>query len=292
MNDEKNSTQIVDAQKAQLQKRINIAQMQNKITDIHYKVCQTDYKVLVDLYLTIFKNIGSEKKFACDIDTFNSKYTYSYDQDKTQKRRLFINKDGFSMSFNFEPIGLSPQKEKDINTSRSDYIHTNRNFSDFILTLKRLYKQKDEIINAIEKDQKKEIAIKFFQAFELSGCDKAFDYYNEFDTLKVDIIPNKMIEFFDGNNIKSYKMEYIQCKDASSSVTVGKNTEATWRNNDLSVSFNDLEKVSQIYEELIQFLDTYYQQFVIQDISLNNLISSLKEAFAKELILKSLDDKK
>lgn len=277
-----NSKDIPNAYKKHLHKKNDIVNLHNKIRVLYDKMASEDFPAILHLYNLVFKNIHPDKKPVCNIKNFQADdYSDYYDEKEASFRKLFLNRDGFSISDSF-----TTDKEDRLDTSRTSYIHTFNN-KGLMKFFRRLLENKQTIIDAIEKDYKKSIAIRFFEAFEKSGCNEIFDYTQDFDYLRQD---NELeVEYYNDEEMKTIKIKFFMYKNAGSSVMVKKNENYGGRE---SINLNDLEKTSQIYDELIAFLNKYNEHLEAQDKRLVNFYNMLRDAFAKELILDSLKEKK
>jgi hypothetical protein len=174
-----NTKEIVNGYKKYLYMRKNIKNEHNIIRLIYEKINGEDIPKIINIYSLVFKNIHPDKKAVVNIPDFESSdYTDECEQSKLF-RKLFLNRDGFSLSNAFQ----LPKEKEEMDTTRTSYINT-FNYKGFMKVLRRLFEHKDEIINAIDKDYKKSVAIRFFKAFEESGCNENFDYTQDFDFLK------------------------------------------------------------------------------------------------------------
>jgi hypothetical protein len=153
--------------------------------------------------------------------------------------------------------------------------------------LLRLYYNKDKIISSINRDYKKSIAIRFFEALEKAECHKILDYNLDYDYFKIILPKTITLEYYNNLKMEPLEMNFILTKNANTSVTINK--RRGWSNEN-NIQLNDLERVSQIYDELVDFLNKYYQHLDVQDKSLSNFYNILKDSFAKELVLNSLKD--
>ena len=278
-----NNTEIPDAFRANLPKRkiLNTMSMANKT--LYEKMLGTSIKNIQQIYGFVFKNIHTDRKFVCDVDNYQIDDN-NYYKDRNF-RKLFLNRDGFSLSESFA-------KGKEPEITRTDYVH-NLSPSDFMIMLKRLSKYKNEILSAIDKDSKKNVVIRFLNAFEQSECDKIFDAKNEFHSYKQMFGEHaKKIWFYDENeNMEQLTIYYLKCQEAQQSLQISQASGwGTWRKN--TIALNDLEKCSQIYDEIVEFLNGYYNHLDVQDKSLTKFYTMLKDSFAKELILESLKEQK
>jgi hypothetical protein len=290
-----NTTDIIDAFKKHLDKRLNIKQICKEIGDLNSNFFM-DIKNVRNVYSLVFKNINPDKKYVCDIDdfcghTYDDYYEFNEDNenshnDKNVKRKLFLNKDGFSVSDTFN---VDDKKQVDI--SRTNYI-TSYESKQFIKILKRLFKYKNEIINSIVKPYKKSIAIRFFDAFEKSDCYKILRYNNDFNVYKEDFSPIKTIFSYDNDEIKEIKVKYLKFKNGNVLYIKSNNSDDTdnYVDSVTSIELNDIEKLSQIYDEVMTFLNNYFKYIKTQDKCLIEFYELLKNGFAKELILHALKD--
>jgi len=288
-----NTKDIVEAFRNNMDRRKQIDELHDKIRELYIKMMNEDIPALMNLYKFLFKNISPTKVYACDIEDFNpSDYSYrdeDEDNDIKNRRKLFVNNEGFSMS---SPFLLGEKREIDI--TRTEYIQQ-FNVKSFMRILRRIYKHRGEILNAIEpsrsKEYKKSIFIRFMDAYEKSGCE-IFDFSKSFDFLK-EIVEKKEIEYYDEDSdgtIKKMNINFFRYKEASHSIAVDYNDE-TYRSG-ISIDLKDLEKMSQIFDEVMAFLNKYHEHLQVRDKSLLDFKSLLEEKFARELILDSLKEKK
>jgi len=281
-----NTSEIIDAYENNLNKIKSVQELHIKIRRLFDKMQGEDIPNIVKIYGLVFKNIYPDKKYVCDVDSCNSD-GYSYNDDKpstSQKRKLFLNRDGFSFSNSFNRL----DKNVDVDISRTNYL-TSYNQKGFIKMLKRLFKDKQKIIDAVPKDYKKTIVIRFFEAFDKSECDKVFDYDTDYDYFKITLPNSILIRFYNQHQLDTVDVNFLSCKGAGNSVSVSKGTGWNHSNN---IELDDLEKISQIYKETMAFLNEYYEHLDIQDKSLLKFYNMLRDSFAKEMILDSLKDKK
>jgi len=280
-----NNSEISDAFKNNLDKRKAIKEKQGIIQKLYSEMVNNNIPEISKTYSLVFNNINPDKKLICDIDDFHGEDDYYNENDK--KRKLFLNRDGFSLSDGF----ANEVDGKEVDVSRTNY--TNKySPKQFIKILKRLFKNKTEILNAIQREYKKSVATRFFEAFDKSDCDVVFDYEEDFDVFKQDL--SKKLSYYDGDvGIDFTKVDYIKYRNASGYIEVNKDKTTTYGyGSRTNIDLTDIEKLSQIYDELMVFLDDYYKHLDVQNKSLQKFDSILKDLFAKELVLNSLKDKK
>lgn len=283
----KNTTEIIDAYRNNIEKIRNVQELQNKIRQLFDKMQGEDIPNIIKIYELVFKNIYPDKKYVCDLDSCNSD---SYNDEESAsssassyKRKLFLNRDGFSFSNAFNPT-----EEREVDISRTVYL-TSFNQKGFMKMLKRLFKDKQKVIDAIAKDYKKTIGIRFFEAFDKSECDKVFHYDVDYDYLKITLPDNIPVRFYNNHELDLVDVDFLSYKGAGDLVSVSKGSGWNSRN---QIRLDDLEKISQMYVELVAFLNKYYAHLEIQDESLLKFYNILRDSFAKEMILDSLKDKK
>jgi uncharacterized protein YfbU (UPF0304 family) len=270
-----NTKAIVNAFKESLPMQKAIDELHTKISDLHRKMLSVDIQEIKRIYKLVFRNIHPDKKPVCDIDWKDKHYPAS----EYNKRRIFLNRDGFSLS----DIFIS-NSNFNLNDKRSNYIEVFAE-TDFLKVLKLLYEKKAEIISACSKEQKKLIATRFFDAFEKSGCKDIFDKLLNFNELTESFKNELTIEYYDRKEITQLKIPIFVYSDAAQNVYI--NPKKVWGEQN-QIEFNDLEKCSQIFDELMSFLNRYFEMLKAKDVCLLSFIQELKDAFAKELILNSL----
>jgi len=240
-------------------------------------------KDINELYTLVFKNIYPDKKGIKDVPALTHRY-YNYDDKDKILMRIFLNRDGFSFSNNFKEGEPGPAAD-----DRSNYLQS-LDPKEFLKSLIILSSIKDEICNSLVRDYKKSIAVRFFDAMDKSGFINIINQKDDFDYLKV-LLPTKLkVYYYEDVEMKKLDVDMFENNDASEYVCVNKEKGNYFNVISTQIKLDDLEKLSQIFDEIMEFLQQYYSYLDKQDKVLVSFHSLLKDAFARELIINSLKD--
>jgi hypothetical protein len=268
----KNSSSIMTAFKNNLDKRKAIIEMQGDCSQTLSKL-NHDINTLKETMDIVFKNFCDRRKVV-QVEDMEERY---YRRSESKKRWLFINSNGFSVGSSYDDTG----------ESKSAYI---QKFTDkaFMMALRRVHKYKGEIAASIpnddKKDDKKEVFLKFIDNYEKSEMDKQFPYDDNFDEFELQM--QKDVHYYDNDKITSLRINNIKIANASNSITIPKiGNQSSWGGN-TTITFDDLEKVEQMHEELTHFLTLYKSYLEAKHLALDKFNRSLNETFAKEIIAK------
>ena len=280
-----NTTEIIDSYKRHLGMMDQVTSKHSLIKELYDKMYK-DIAELNKIYILAFKNIHTDKKQVYEIVYSNAyvseHYSYRYKDGDILKKIVFLNRDGFSFSNPF----VNNEKPED----RSNYLQSLEP-KDWVKNLVLLSQNKSKIIDALVKENKKQVAVRFFEALENSGFNTLSTTTN-FDYLK-EKLSERMVYYYRDYNMDKIKVNMIEMTDASHHISVeeeqDKENRRSWGNNS-TIRLDDLEKISQIFDELMEFLEKYYQHLYTQDMILVKFYNLLRDAFAKELIINSLKD--
>lgn len=283
-----NGNKIVTAFRENLDNRHNIIKME-KVVGTQFDTITALIGDIKSMYLIVFKNLSSKKEFVCKIDDiYNPRTRYYYndaDRSKPKEVLLFLNNEGFSIGqINHNDKGEEVIDDK----SATRHIHQYGDDKDFIRALLRLVKYKNEIWAKIKMPIKKERFSKFTKAFEDNQLDKTFDYNEDYHYFTEDF--NKAISYYRQDKIceEFIKKLYIETHNPSSIHQIRKRNGG-YSSSEENIQLDDMEKVEQIYDEVVAFLQRVADTQEILKNNLQNFKDRLINDFAKELIIAKMD---
>lgn len=284
-----NGNKILTAFKENLDNRNNIIKME-KVVGKQFDTITALIGDIRNIYLVVFKNLSSKKEFVCKIEEiYNPRTRYYYNDAERGKKKevlLFLNNEGFSIG------NLSHNdKGEDVidNSSATRHIHQYGDDKDFVRALLRLVKYKNEIWDKIKMPIKKERFGKFIKAFEDNELNKLFDFDEDYHYFTQDF--DKAISYYRNDKIieEFIRKLYIETHNPSSIHQIRKKNNGWGNSSEENIQLDDMEKVEQIYDEVVAFLQRVADTQEKLQKNLQNFKDRLINDFAKELIIAKMD---
>ena len=275
------------AMKDNIEKRKTINKKTQEVYDLIKKIEQENPENLKKIISIVLHNFSTEKKEIGEILDF---YKRSWGRTKNGKRKAYLNKEGFSFDRDYG--------------DNTFYLNTVENEC-YIKALDVIIKEKDKVNMVISKDTKKEIFKGICEAFETSGIDVGF-LSSELEMKKVLEKPIK-IRFIDGEREKRFfkLIDFIRAdnggvarilinsSDYENSQESDKeefDSEGDEHSSESQIRLSDMEETEQAYEEIVCFMDEFKERLEKEDRAMNKFNETLKEKFAKQMILASLKE--
>lgn len=243
-------------------------------------------KDIIELSNIVLKNLSTDKKEVCTINCVWDDTSY-YSSDNEYFQKLFLNRDGFSLSTEFNKKWLNQPTED----SRSSYIQ-NVSITRYLKIIKKILEHKQEALDKASKN-KKEVLEKYFKAIEDSGFNNVFSY-EDFCFISYYFKEDRELLKFVGNNsgiankISKDKISGLVYREDNSVYYLKDRKKIIHSSYYETIQFTEIERISQIYDELVEMFGKYKEKQDTQFECLSKLKSELKDNFERELVANSL----